>query len=405
MSYLDNLTSKEQQYLAALHLGLQAGTREHSKVKGAFFASAEELQKKFGDSYKTKCEKLFNVVDDSYHYNDKKSKSYTKAFQFKKEIIAELYNVTLQQSTKPRSGVENENYFTEKVQIEKLDYLVSKGVMAFKNIEHYIAATMYCQVYNREDGCNYVQYCRKSEKNLGRRFAQSPSLQSLPKIIREVLCEGTHAEIDMTNAHPTIFLALANAANIKAENIERLVNNRAEVYNEVASFYGCDLKAAKTFMLQTSYLCQLTYEVASQKAFTQWCDENSTSSSPAWEELVMAPVAIPFAKDYQKEIMQIIESWSESTIFHFANGIKYKSRKASIMIQYIEDCLLQKMIDVLINHSIKIDALSFDGLCIRDPQNLTSEIINKMETAMNNWFRKIFKTNLDMKLSIKNYGA
>ncbi len=74
------------------------------------------------------------------------------------------------------------------------------------------------------------------------------------------------------------------------------------------------------------------------------------------------------------------------------------------MIQTVEDNLLQKMIDVLIDENVKIDALSFDGLCIRNPSTLTQSIIGKMEAAMNTWFKKIFKVDLNMRLSIKEYG-
>jgi hypothetical protein len=404
MDTIEFLTSKQKQWLAAMALAENSGEREHSKAKGAIFISADEMQKKLGDGYKSKISKIFDVVSDSYHHSDKKSKSYTMAYRIKKQVKAELADLVLEQSTPPKNGIENENYFVEQVNIAALDFLVEKGPLAFENIEHFISAKMYTMVYNRENGCNYVQYCRKTEKNTGRRFAQSPSLQSLPKVIRTVICKSTHAEIDMVNAHPTIFKALAASANISAPLTGRLVDNRDEVYSEISEFYLCSTLASKKYMLQTSYLCQLAYDVGSEKAFTEWCDKESDKLSPAWQELGFEPVAIPFAKNYQKEILAIIEKMSDHYFFAGCQGIKYRSRKASIMIQTVEDNLLQKMIDVLIDENVKIDALSFDGLCIRNPSTLTQSIIGKMEAAMNTWFKKIFKVDLNMRLSIKEYG-
>jgi len=88
MDTIEFLKSKQKQWLAAMALAENSGEREHSKVKEAIFISADEMQKKLGDGYKSKISKIFDVVSDSYHHSDKKSKSYTMAYRIKKQVKA-----------------------------------------------------------------------------------------------------------------------------------------------------------------------------------------------------------------------------------------------------------------------------------------------------------------------------
>ncbi len=85
-----------------------------------------------------------------------------------------------------------------------------------------------CKNKTNINNVNYLP--SKSLKNRGRLFAQSASLQNLPREFRGALAYGLYHDIDMSKAHPTILLQYCKKNDIKCDTVEYYVNNADEIY-------------------------------------------------------------------------------------------------------------------------------------------------------------------------------
>jgi hypothetical protein len=83
---------------------------------------------------------------------------------------------------------------------------------------------------------------------MGRLFAQSASLQNLPKDFRGAIASNYH-DLDMKNAHPSILLQYCQKNDIKCEALEYYVNNRYEVISKIANDFQMDNSDAKQLIL------------------------------------------------------------------------------------------------------------------------------------------------------------
>ena len=87
---------------------------------------------------------------------------------------------------------------------------------------------------------NNVNYLpSKQLKNMGRLFAQSASLQNLPREFRGAI-GGNYHDIDMVNCHPSILLQYCKKNDIKSDALEYYVNNRIEVVEKIMTDYSLD---------------------------------------------------------------------------------------------------------------------------------------------------------------------
>ncbi len=69
---------------------------------------------------------------------------------------------------------------------------------------------------------------------MGRLFAQSASLQNLPREFRGAIGANYH-DLDMNNAHPTISYQYCKKNDMKCDALEYYVNNRDEVIKTIMS--------------------------------------------------------------------------------------------------------------------------------------------------------------------------
>ena len=101
---------------------------------------------------------------------------------------------------------------------------------------------------------NNVSYLpSKNLKNRGRLFAQSASLQNLPREFRGALATNYH-DIDMYMAHPTILLQYCKKNGIICEALEFYVNNRDTIFQQFKDEYDMDKGDAKQlFLMQSNY--------------------------------------------------------------------------------------------------------------------------------------------------------
>lgn len=96
---------------------------------------------------------------------------------------------------------------------------------------------------------NNVSYLpSKNLKNMGRLFAQSASLQNLPKEFRGAI-GGNYHDIDMINCHPSLLLQYCKKNDIKCDNLEYYVINRDEVIKKIMNDYQLNKSDVKELFL------------------------------------------------------------------------------------------------------------------------------------------------------------
>jgi coenzyme F420-reducing hydrogenase delta subunit len=83
---------------------------------------------------------------------------------------------------------------------------------------------------------------------MGRLFAQSASLQNLPKEFRGAIGANYH-HIDMVNCHPSILLQYCKKNDIKSDALEYYVNNRNEVVEKIMTDYSLEKGDVKQLFL------------------------------------------------------------------------------------------------------------------------------------------------------------
>ena len=99
---MSELTNKEKLFLLELKAQVEMGQRQHMFDGTAFYVSAAELQRKFGDNYKRKLNNILEVVTDNYSFNVKKS--YTMGYAFTKQAKKEMASWEVEPSQKPKAG-------------------------------------------------------------------------------------------------------------------------------------------------------------------------------------------------------------------------------------------------------------------------------------------------------------
>jgi hypothetical protein len=79
----------------------------------------------------------------------------------------------------------------------------------------------------REDDTVEVCY-EQADSRAGRYYAQGPSLQSFPRLIREALTYGVLNDFDIKDCAPTMLLTLAQRHDMPCQLLAQYVNNREE---------------------------------------------------------------------------------------------------------------------------------------------------------------------------------
>ena len=105
------------------------------------------------------------------------------------------------------------------------------------------------KIIKNQSPINNVSYLpSKNLKNMGRLFAQSASLQNLPREFRGAIGDNYY-DLDMENAHPSILLQYCQKNDIKCEALEYYVNNRNEVINKIMNDFQLDKSDVKQLFL------------------------------------------------------------------------------------------------------------------------------------------------------------
>ena len=210
-------------------------------------------------------------------------------------------------------------------------------------------------------GINNVKYEQsKNLKDKGRLFAKSASLQNLPREIRGALAYENYYDIDMVNAHPVILAQYCKKNDIDCPILDEYINNREEIIEKIRIEHpSLDRKNIKDLFLllmnggnryiESSFLNNFKKEI--KLIHTQ-----INSINPLIEK------SIKRRKDYN------------------VNG-----SITNIILCDIENTLLLRAVEFLINKKYSVDVLVFDGLMIRKNDiGITTDILNEMSVYIYN---------------------
>ena len=210
----------------------------------------------------------------------------------------------------------------------------------------------------------------------GRLFGPT-SIQFVPREVRGLLMKST-TDIDMKNAHPRILLYLARSYGLYSPNLEYYVNNRDEILKKFP-----DKNTGKV-----TYLKSL--------------NKNSISKDIIYFPEEQRNALLDFSKEMtklQKQFMNIqdFRDMKESVEYR-----KYNKEGSFInkCICVIENNILMKMKEMLIEKGYIIRCLAFDGIMIDGNHYEDTNLLKSLENHINNEFE-----DLTMELDYKEHDT
>ena len=202
---------------------------------------------------------------------------------------------------------------------------------------------------------NIVNYApSKNLKSIGRLFAQSVSLQNLPKEFRGVI--GTnYYDIDIINCHPNILYQYCKLNDIKCDNIEYYVNNRNEIIKRLCEKYNLERDDIKQMFL--SVMNGGKREGIVDEFFSSFKNECSR----------IHKFIISLNPELYKDVCKRKDFNLEGSL-------------TNIILCEIENNILLHSVQYLLSKGFNIDVLVFDGFMVRkDKDNLiTIELLNEV---------------------------
>ena len=202
---------------------------------------------------------------------------------------------------------------------------------------------------------NNVSYLpSKNLKNMGRLFAQSASLQNLPKEIRGAI--GTnYYDIDMVNCHPTLLLQYCNKNDIKCDNLVYYVNNRDEVIKKIMNDYNFNKGDVKELFLSVM--------------------------NGGKREGIIDLFFINFTKECER-IHTFITSLNPKLYKDICKRKEFNINGSltNIILCNLENEILLNAVQYLKTNNYNVDVLVFDGFMIRkeDDKEITNELLNEL---------------------------
>lgn len=202
---------------------------------------------------------------------------------------------------------------------------------------------------------NIVSYApSKNLKSIGRLFAQSVSLQNLPREFRGVIGTNYH-DIDMVNCHPNILYQYCKLNDIKCDNIEYYVNNRDEIIKRLCEKYSLERDDIKQMFL--SVMNGGKRDGIVDEFFSNFKNECCR----------IHKFIISLNPELYKDVCKRKDFNIEGSL-------------TNIILCEIENNLLLHSIQYLLSKGYNIDVLIFDGFMIRKDKDklITEELLNEL---------------------------
>lgn len=215
----------------------------------------------------------------------------------------------------------------------------------------------------------FVDYkpCKKSK--LGRHFSKETSAQGICRTIRHTIFRDNYIDIDISNCHPFVFIALCKTYNFDCSHVLDYVENRDE-------------------------------RLASLMEWTQhdrdWCKQTVLSllnGGNCTEIFNSYGVSIPdtckWIENFKNQIVSIHENFSAHPVFaeHKKELIKQEGKNVfnfngklvnKVLCQF-ENILIQHAMHFCSQNGIEIGANCFDGLLLLMSEYLNDEFFQRME--------------------------
>ena len=215
---------------------------------------------------------------------------------------------------------------------------------------------------------NNVSYLpSKNLKNMGRLFAQSASLQNLPREFRGAI-GGNYHDIDMVNCHPSLLLQYCKKNDIKCDNLEYYVDNRDVVIKKIMNDYQMNKGDVKQLFL--SVMNGGKRDGITDPFFTKFKTECERIHT--------------FITSLNPKLHKDVCKRKEFNI----NG-----SLTNIILCTLENEILLYAVQYLMSKDYKVDVLVFDGCMIRKEED--KEITDKLLNGLNVYVLE--KTGYDIK--------
>lgn len=131
-----------------------------------------------------------------------------------------------------------------------LDCKVSHYKNSFKQPDfQYKLMINYCKYLVKNNFKKHVKYSIKN-KDYGRQFADSESLQLMNKKIRGVLSKDVYTDYDMVNCAPSILLDICKKNNYTCEYLEEYCNKRESILRNIQNYFDTTRSEAKDLVIK-----------------------------------------------------------------------------------------------------------------------------------------------------------
>lgn len=187
------------------------------------------------------------------------------------------------------------------------------------------------------------------EKGDGRVYAEKGlSLQMFPCDIRNALAKDYYWDVDMKNAHPTILLKICKENSWNVPCLERYVNERSEVLDEVGHHYGKSLVDSKQVVNMLMYLGGMPLK-----------------TSPEEEEYTYLFDLCTEFKAIARNLKAVYEEVYKSVSKRKTTDFEKLKSNVSFVLTNEEHKILMCMNDFLENNGRNVDTLIYDGCLVR----------------------------------------
>ena len=229
---------------------------------------------------------------------------------------------------------------------------------------------------------NNVSYLpSKNLKNRGRLFAQSASLQNLPREFRGALATNYH-DIDMYMAHPTILLQYCKKNGIICEALEFYVNNRDTIFQQFKDEYDMDKGDVKQLFL--TIMNGGIREGFTNAFFLKFKDECKRIHT--------------FINSLNPDLLKEVKKRKE---FNIDGSI------TNIILCDLENLILLTSVQYLLSLGYNVDVLVFDGMMVRKgEEGITEELLNGLSEYVyekTGYQMKFVEKELDTTINLDEY--
>ena len=219
-----------------------------------------------------------------------------------------------------------------------------------KEFDPLISLKKICKNKSTMNSVNYLP--SKNLKTMGRLFAQSASLQNLPREFRGAI-GGNYHDLDMENAHPTILLQYCKKNDIKCDALEHYVNHRNDIITNLMDAYSFSKSDVKQLFL--------------------------TVMNGGKREGIADAFFMKFQSECQR-IHTFIASLNPKLLKDVSKrkDFNINGSLTNIILCNLENEILMYSVQYLMNEGYNVDVLVFDGCMVRKREgiNITDELLS-----------------------------